>query len=270
MKSILPIFIFAMILCTTSCSGRGGNETQDKATELLTRTQQALDRQNYDLALGYLDSLDSQCRDAVDIRRSAMPLRAKAIEGKCIKAIPETDENIARTMMAIDKLGSIMAPPADPADPYRVPQAWPGRGDILAEGIEPRVDLNGFFRIAVKSTGKALDISHLVFSSGSDSVEIPLPASRVSKIEGCELISLSQEEFAPVAQWLADHSGSVPEVEIAGTKGSRKLKFDAKRVELLNQAWQYSQACQLLQELRKERERLERQMKIARDQQANL
>ncbi len=97
-----------------------------------------------------------------------------------------------------------------------------------------------------------------------------LPSDRVAKVEGMELMSLSQEEFAPLAEWLATHQGAQLSLSLVGAKGSKDIKITADQASMLLAAWQYSRACQELVEAQIERERLERQLKIARDQLARI
>lgn len=271
MKRIyLPLASLAM-LTLAACGGSSENAADAQARALLEQAQAAVAAQDYDKAKELLDSLDSGCKEAVAVRREAMPLRAQMMEGLSMKLIPQTDEAIAQAMMRIDQLGQRMSDAGDKADPYVVPKAWPKRGDIKAEGIEPRVDRKGFFRLIVKSPGKALDMNSVEFSGdGSSAASKALPSDRVAKVEGMELMSLSQEEFEPIAQWLEAHQGVAPKVEFIGSKGRRTIKFTADQAAMLLDAWQYSRACQELVDAQMERERLERQLKIARDQSARV
>ncbi|MDE5641933.1 MAG: hypothetical protein K2I56_00410 [Muribaculaceae bacterium] len=261
----------ATMLLLAACGASPSEKADEQARNLLGQAQSALESKDLDRAQMLLDSLDHGYKEAVGVRREAMPLRARLIEEMSLKQIPQADEAIAQAMMRIDQLGQRMSDAGDKVDPYVVPKAWPKRGDIKAEGIEPRVDRDGFFRLIVKSSGKTLDMNAVEFSAeGSSVTSKALPSDRVAKVEGMELMSLSQEEFAPVAEWLEAHSGSVPTVELVGLSGRRKITFSAAQAAMLLDAWRYSRACQELVSAKVERERLERQLKIARDQSARV
>ncbi len=262
----------AMLMSLAACGGSTGSGADEKARNLLRQAEEAVSGMDYELAASILDSLDHGCKEAVEIRREAMPLRARMMEGMSLKKIPEADEAIADAMMRIDQIGQRMTDSGDGTDPYVVPSKWPARGDIKAEGLEPRVDRKGFFRLIVKSSGKVLDLNSVEFSAadGSSSASRPLPSDRVAKVEGMELMSLAQEEFEPLAQWLELHKDGNLKAELVGAKGRRQLKFDGSQAAMLLDAWNYSRACQQLVEAQMERERLERQLKIARDQIARI
>ncbi|MDE5656217.1 MAG: hypothetical protein K2I19_03985 [Muribaculaceae bacterium] len=271
MKLYTMPLLAASLLALASCGGNA-DKADEAGRELFEQASKALDDNNYEQARLLLDSLDSSCKESVALRREAMPLRAKAIEGLSMQLIPQADEAIANAMMQIDRLGKEMADAGDKSDPYVVPKAWPKRGDIKAEGVEPRVDRKGFFRLIVKSPGKVIDLNSVELS-GADNSSVsttPLPSDRVAKVEGMELMSLSQEEFAPVAEWLATHQGAQLSLSLVGAKGRKDIKITADQASMLLAAWQYSRACQELVEIQVERERLERQLKIARDQLARI
>lgn len=267
----LPLAAAFALAFATSC-GESDQAGAKPAQALYDQAQKALENNNFEQACLLLDSLDSSCKEAVDIRRKAMPLRARAIEGLSLKQIPLTDENIARAMMEIDSLGKSLSDAGDKSDPYVVPKGWPRRGDIKAEGVEPRVDRKGFFRLIVKSPGKVIDLNSVEMKGGdgSSAATAPLPADRVAKVEGMELMSISQEEFAPVGSWLEAHRGTAATLVIVGSRGRKEQKFSSAQTAMLLDAWLYSKACQRLVEEQLERERLERQLKIARDQMARI
>ena len=271
MKRYTMPLLAASLLALASCGGNA-DKADEAGQALFEQASKALDDNNYEQARMLLDSLDSNCKDSVALRRQAMPLRAQAMEGLSMQLIPQADEAIANAMMQIDRLGKEMVDAGDKSDPYVVPKAWPKRGDIKAEGVEPRVDRKGFFRLIVKSPGKIIGLNSVEFSgSGSSSVATrPLPSDRVAKVEGMELMSLSQEEFAPWAEWLVAHVGAPMSMSLVGAKGRKDINVTADQASMLLAAWQYSQACQKLVEAQMERERLERQLKIARDQLARM
>lgn len=270
-KICLPLIAASLFALASSCAGK--TETAgDPAQSLFDQAGKAIESNDFEQACLLLDSLDSSCKEAVDIRRQAMPLRARAIEGLSLQQIPVTDENIARVMMEIDSLGKSLSDAGDKSDPYVVPKGWPRRGDIKAEGVEPRVDRKGFFRLIVKSPGKVIDLNSVEIKGGdgSSAATASLPSDRVAKVEGMELMSISQEEFAPVGTWLEAHRGTAATLVIVGSRGRKEQKFSSAQTAMLLDAWLYSKACQRLVEEQLERERLERQLKIARDQMARI
>lgn len=262
MQKILPP-LAALLLCMSGCK----SETKDpypQASKLFAEAGQAYEAGNFELTLQLLDSLDHSQKAAVELRRQGMPLRAKAIEGAAATRLPEIDQQIAAAEQTIQALSPVMK--ELPGTEFDVPKAWPGRGDILVQGIEPRVQRpEGFFRLAIKC--KPIGLQRVEYQSGAESVSSnPLPADRVASTEGTELASLGPEEYAPLGQWLQQHAQQPVTVILHGRRGKWQQKLSNTQVEALNQSWQLSAAVMQMFELTKERDRLQRTLEIARKQ----
>lgn len=263
LKPLLPVIILLGAL------GAGGCKQQPKdpypaATRLLAEARQAYDAGDFEAALTLLDSLDGSQREAVALRREGMNLRARAIEGATATRLPQVAQEIAATEQTIQALSPQMT--ALPGTEFDVPRNWPGRGDILTQGVEPRVQRpEGYFRLAVKC--RPIGFNSVRLSAGGQSVSTkPLPRDRVAVSEGTELASLGQEEYAPLAAWLAEHRGQPVTLTLDGSRGKWSTKLTAAQVDALDQSWALSAAIMKMFELRKEQDRLTATLDIARRQ----
>lgn len=260
-KFIIPVLAAATLLCACKQEAK---DPYPQATQLFAQANKAYNEGNFDLTLQLLDSLDHSQKAAVDLRRQGMPLRAKAIEGAAASRLPEIQQQISAAEQTIQALSPMMT--ALPGTEFDVPKAWPGRGDILAQGIEPRVQRpEGFFRLAVKC--KPIGLSRVEFQSGADVVSSkPLPADRVATTEGTELASLGPEEYAPLGQWLSEHAQQPVTVVLVGRRGKWQQKLSAAQVAAIDQSYTLSTAVVQMFELQKEYDRLQRTLEIARKQ----
>lgn len=269
MKSSLLTGAAMLALVMAGCANPEA-ETAKRAEALLESAQTALDAQNYPATLQLVDSLDRSCKEAVDVRRRAMPLRAKAIEGLTLDSLADINTRLAACMQTIDSLGRSMTVIDDGAGGYSLPSAWPSKNDIMATGIEPRVDRQGFFRLVVKNSDKQLGLNAVSFGEGAGAVSTAaLPGDRVARVEGSELMSLSREEFMPVVDWLMSNPAGGT-VTLTGTTGTRQLTLTPAMALGLRHAWEFGEAYQQMLTLDHHRAILEKRLKIARDQQATL
>lgn len=238
---------------------------------MLERIEKAVEAGEYSRALELADSLDSVYKAAVDIRRKAMPLRAKAHEGVALQRIPQVDEAIADAMLVIEQYGPAMVRVGEGADYYMVPADWPGRGNVKATGIEPRIDSNANFRIVLKNSGKPIELNTLRLESAVGGVSTAaVDGSRVARLNDSEMVSLTQEELAPVTDWLQSHTNdSGLKARLAGSGGAVDVQLTPAMAASLVHARDFALAQQQIMRLSAERTKLERQLQIARDQQAH-
>ena len=268
MNRLLISLVAALLL--VSCAGTGDSGAD--AAALYGRIAKAVEAGDYALALQLADSLDSAYTADVELRRKAMPLRAKANEGVALQRIPLVEGAIADAMTVLDQYGPEMVKVGEGAEYYMVPAGWPGLRDVRHTGIEPRVDSNANFRIVLKSTGKSIGLNAMRLSVGGTSVSsVPADASRVAVLNDSEMLSLTQEESAALVEWLRSH-GSEPQLkaELVGTAGATTVQLTPAMAARLVQAWDFAMAQQQIVRLTAERSKLEKQLQIARDQQARL
>lgn len=258
-----------MLLC--ACGGDKTN-AYAAAEALYERIEKAVEAGEYSQAISLTDSLDSAYTSAVDIRRKAMPLRAKALEGVALQRIPQIDAELAGAMSTIEQYGPAMTKVGEGTDYYMVPATWPDIHDVKTSGLEPRVDSNALFRIVLKNNGKPIALNALSIVSGGNTISTPgVDASRVATLGDSEMLSLNQEESAPLIEWLRRQTAAPAlKATLSGVTGSKDVSMTNAMAVSMIHAWDFAMAQQKIFELTNERARLERQLQIARDQQARL
>lgn len=261
------ITVIAIIACACT-SNKTSNS--DGAQELYDQIEKAVDQGEFESAIALIDSLNNAFPDNIDLRRKAMPLRAKAYEGIALHNIPDIERQLADAMLNIDNFGPLMDRIGEGPDYYMVPKGWPRA--TTSNGIEPRVDSNGNFRLVLKHNGKLIGLNSVSFESGQQSCSTPpVDPSRVATLSHNEMLSLTQEECASAIDWLREHkSAQSVLMTLNGSNGSDQAKLDGPLIESLLKAWDFAMAQQHMAQLINERNRMERQLQLSRDQQAQL
>lgn len=249
-----------------------GDNSQEKAAQkLYADTETLIGEKNYTGALTLLDTLDTKFATQTTIRRKALALRVKAIEGQAIDSIAESDARLCRAQIAVDSL----------KDGFKYMKSNVGlEGYYIANsasdnvlnttGIQARITEDGLFYIVANVQGRSIGINSLEFADGAETAAtLPASPGRLVAVEGSELISFKPEEVSDGARWLKEHPGASA-YTIVGSRAGITSKLTPKLYKEITGTFDYSQALRELKLASIKREKFERRLQIARDQLANL
>ena len=264
-KSILAAV--AMSLALTAC----GDKDKEKALELYSQTEAAIEARNYSGALVLLDTLNSRYPGQTEVRRQALCLRAAAMEGIAMDSIESVSEALAQATLDVDKWRPKFKHISSSVglDGYFIPAGAPEKV-MTTTGIQPRVSEKGLFYIVANVEGKAIGLKSLEFVEGAASISSSaISASRVVKVEGSESASFNPEDLEGIGAWLKDHPGT-SKLILHGSRSTATVKINDKlRLQLVD-CYEYSCALQAQRLASIKREKFERLLATARDQKANL
>ena len=241
------------------------------AAELYAQTEQALAERNFSGAITLLDTLNSRYPKQTEVRRNALQLRAKAIEGLTSDSIEAVSRRLAEATLAVQQLqpGFKYVKSTTGLDGYYIPSS---ASDKVMTGtmIQPRITEKGYFYIVANVQGRAIGLTSLDFIDGASSISSSaISPVRVVKVEGSESASFNQEDLVGGGQWILDHP-QASKVIIRGTKGDATVKLDARLRTQLADCYRYASAIQAQRLETVKREKFERMLATARDQIANL
>ena len=255
--------ILAATLACIAC-GCGNSARTDAASSLLDQAATAAASRQYPRTLELLDSLDRSYRDCLDIRRRGTRLRMEALRDLTLDSIAANDARLNALNAEVDALRPDFTRVAiEGTDGYEVYTPAAKTWDINRTGLQPRVDPEGYFFIAVNLTGRAIGLDRLCLG---DSCTLP---ARSLAVEGSEIMNVGQEAAAPVIGALLQAQAPA-KLTLAGARGKATVTLDAAALGAFATTWRYAQASQQLRRTLIGRERLERQLSRLREQLVNL
>lgn len=258
----------AMLLAAYSC----GDAEKDSATELYNQSEAAIEQRNYTGALELLDTLNARYPGQTAIRRQALVLRARAMEGIAIDSIEVVSAQLAAATIAVDSLTpefAHQAPAAAGIDGYWLPKGV-SRNVMGTTGIQARVTDDGYAMIVANVQGREIGLRAIELKDGSQSCrsETIAPALVVS-VRGSESASFRSELIAAFGPWLAEHPGA-NKVVLVGSRGNASFALTPALRKELRQCFAFASATQAKRNASIRREKFERMLATARDQIANL
>lgn len=272
MKATMNKMFFAALSAALSISVFScGKKADPEAEGLLARAQAAFDNADYDGARSLLDSLQKAYPAEVGVQRSGMALRPKVIEQLTLAEIQRTDSAIAAEKLEADRLKGTLRWVKTPG---MIEGYWTYgktyRPDFMnTTGIEPRVSEIGEFYI-VSSVNPAKGLKHTAISvsgNGGRAETAPVPYDGESnyRIDGGEIITFSPQASDTIGAFAFSNQGAPLTLNFIGS-GNRSMKLTTDQAAAISAAYRYSKITIDARERTVNRQRLEKQLAIARDQ----
>ncbi len=249
----------------TACSG--GNERQQSATALLEQARNEVNSARYAEALTLLDSLDRAYRDCLEQRRPGTRLRMEAMLAMVNDSITANDARRAVLDSTVSRLAPQFRRIEIPGtDGYSVARSIYTGNEMNVTGIQPRVDEQGYFFIAVNVKGRVINVLGLNYG------DVSTTGAASVAVEGSEIATVRHEQAAALAQALAAAQAPA-KVTIHGTAGNVDVRLDAKALQAFADTWTYAQAVtdqrtELIRRERLARQQTQLQQALAADAQA--
>lgn len=269
------LFFSGVALAFCSCSGSANDEKQ--ARMMLEEATRQLQENLPDSALSLLDSLDKKYPSQVSIRREAMPVRANAITASLENKIFETDSLIIVYQSEVDKLMPMFDHANVPgANGYYYMKGAYGPNINMSDGVQARLsDIDFSYYIVASNSGEKIGISQLTFSSPTGSIStaaIPESDGRRGDTDkyGTDFATFSTTESDTIGSWAFNNSNNIVSVTISGDLGSKKLSLSGPKAEQFGNTWRLGIVGAKLAKAQRLKEKLNRQIIIARDHNANI
>lgn len=267
-----PLALAACALLLAACAKQDPDKLA--ADDLVGRIEIELQASRPISAMALMDSVDKLYPSQIEARRKVTAMRPKAIEMASIEQIAKADSIIAATQLQLAELEPRMKHiDGGDLDGYYVADGA-GKGAFMnATGIQARVNDDNFtFYIVAQTRGKKIGINQIALNTATGemlSQQLPAGSARVVEIEGSELATFLAEEVADLGAWAADNAADIKGAMIYGAKGSQRVALTPDQARAIAAAWQYSSAKMRHTNALMLREKLDRQLQVARDQIAN-
>lgn len=249
-------------------SFQGCSEKDDKAGELLGQSQEALEAGNYEKVLILLDSIDHTYPDAVEVRRKAMAIRPKAIENVTIKQLSVADSLLAVEMSKGEALCNKLVKIDNPIEPYMIGEAEKGVVFSAVAGLHSRLSPDGMLFLTA-TNNRPCGAECVILISGADRLKSPIikaDGERNQLLNGCEVITFTPDESNELAEFVAAHNNSPITLVFEGRRGSQKMNLSEVQEQAVHQTYETSRTLINCRVLNLEKQRLEKQLAVARNQ----
>jgi hypothetical protein len=263
------IITASALAVTVMLSACGKDDSEQKAAAALdAKIDSAINVQNYEEAIALIDSLNKAYPLQVEIRRGTIAKRAQAMEGWSQKRIPELDCNIANceeSIANLEKNFKLVKPSSNLAGYYVSKNDTKDFASCAC--VQARVNTGDDaqdtpWTLAVNA-GKNIALNKIVITLADGSnFAIDAPVS-----DGT-MASIAPERVNELGEYLTEKPQTAT-ATVSGGKGSVNIKLSAADCEAISASWQFATLKDNLRRALIERERLERQLQIARDQKAN-
>ncbi len=225
-------------------------------------------------ALILLDSLKNNYPTETKWQREAMKLRPKLIINESELQIQAVNDSIALLENVYNEILPKMKKISDPrlVEPFYVSAATYSSDFMDKTGIQPRVSDIGQFYIVSSVNGQALKHTGCSLSYGGETATagpVPFDGEMNYRINGGEVITYSPAQSEAIGQLAARYPNEPMTLTLTGSK-SRAIKLSPKEVTAIANCYNFSKAIVDARQLAFERERLNRQLEIARNQSERL
>ena len=265
-KIAITLAIPALMLCACHRT----DPQHEAAVALDSRIDSAINAKSYAEAITLIDSLNHAYPLELELRKATGLKRAKAYEGLSITEIPRLDSTITACQAKILELTAefVTRQPSASLPPYMIYKAA-AKGDFAAgAGIQARVNTGE----DAKDTPWTLAVN-AGRNIGQTRIDVECANgaryTMLTPVTDGQMASVSPESAADLAEYLANGAYKATNVTFTGSKGTSRAKITPAESEGIAKAWTLADTNSKLFNALAERERLERQLQIARDQAAN-
>lgn len=249
----------------TSCTTNSVDEID--ARNLLAQSRSDFENCRFDHAILLLDSIDNAYPKAVETRREVRMLRPQIIEQQSARELSKMDSLMVVNSIKGDSLKSCFTFVSNPVEGYYVSKST-GAADVnKVAGLHTRISPDYHFYMmascpqAIKSISVAVSADGVSVSSPS----IAFDGERNARHGKCEIITFTEAETAPIAKFISDHGKSPITITFNGESGkSYSMILGQTQKDALVGAYGLIMAVNSDKTYRLEKERLQRQLEIAR------
>ena len=259
-------------IVAVSCSGES---EQARAARLLYEEAESCNLAGEpEKALVLLDSIQNNYKEETDWQRAVMKLRPTIMINASEKQILAIDDSIAGLEAAYNALQPKMRRIADPrlVEPYIVDKASYNADFMKTTGIQPRVSEIGQLYFVSSANPGGINHNGFTIACDGESVTVgpvPYDGELNYRINHSEVVTYSAEQSDLAGAFVKAHAGRPMSLILTGGK-TKNIKFGSKDADAIINCYDYSQAITGARQLAVERERLNRQIEIARSQAERL
>lgn len=255
----------ATIICLTSC---GGNSDDKRAEDLYSQAVELNKNNKFDQALTILDSMDSSCPSAVEIRRKGMSLRPRLIEQITNRKLEIADSIAAVGSYRLDSLSKKTMLVQNSIENYFVPTAE-GHVNVGTEGgLHGRMSPDGRLYLIATSPRPVKSVSITVVSGGesASTPSIGFDGERNDRSSGKDVLTFIEAESMDVAKFIYGHRNMPVVLEFNGENNNVSMTLPDNQKSGIADLYEISALIRERKKQELERQRLEKTLQIARSQ----
>ena len=265
--AIKPVVVAGLLLALSSC---GKSSETVSAEALLAEAAGRLEAGDAAGANLLIDSLQAAYPAQTDVQREALVLRPKVMEALIVRKLESTDSLVAVYTADNQRLSPKMKKVTDKelVESYYVPASVYNAEFMNTTGVQPRVDEVGQFFLISSVSGRKLRHESLSFKSAAGEVStgsVPTGSDMNFSVDNTEMITFSPEQCDTIGQFVTASAGSPVTLTFHG-KSNFSQKLTPAQVQAIADAYAFSQSIIRARDLTVQREKLERQLQVARDQ----
>lgn len=257
---------FVTLLALAAC----GNSSQQEATNLLGQAQGAYDIGNYQQALDLIDSIKSAYPQEIEVRRQALHLSRKAIEGLNVKLLAQADSSMVVLQARGDSLKNLLTWVSNPVEGYYVAKGVNPASATSTTGLQARMSPDGMFYLISCLKGRSVKSTSVSVISGDHSVTTPAVAhdgERNDRSMGAEVITFIGSECDELGAFVLDNLGKPMTLAFNGAT-TYTVPLTTKQIEEIATVYDCALTLRRFKVAAIEKERLSRTVDIARSQAA--
>lgn len=246
------------------------NSDKDAAQSLLSQARQSIENRNYHQAVLLLDSIDSAYASQVDVRRSAMNVRPRAMEGMTLNEIEKIDSVLAVSQAEYATLTPYFETVNDPrlVEPYIVAKNAP-KSLLETTGIQARITPEGDFYVISSLVGGGVKHTSVSFIANGQTVSSSVVAydgDRNYRSNGSEMITFVKDECDTLGVFASRNDNQTIILRFNGDRLSKSIKMSPKDVHSFALTHRYARLVSDIKSSMRRKEFLEQQLSLARDQ----
>lgn len=273
-KESIDRLLAAAAISLALLTGCGSSPERKAAEALLADARSAIETGDPERGILLLDSISDAYPGETEVRRQALAARPKAVEAITIKEIEQTDSLIAALQLSYNDFEKTMKKITgrDLVEPYFVPVKGYKADFVSSTGVQARVDLVGQFYILSSVNGMKLRHIAVEFSNGDSSVvsQTVSPDGETNfRMDNSELITYDPGKCDSIGQFFVENISRNIKGYFIGEVGKKTpFSLTADQIEGIADAYRYSRSITDARTAAVKREKLDRQLQVARDQMA--
>lgn len=255
-------------ICWHAC-GSDSSEA-DAAMALYNSADSAYKAENYSLSQQLIDTLQAKYPRQISIQRDALHLRPKVIESITIEKIENCDSMIAVLMQEQAQLEPKFTYVNNPqlVDGYYVVKSLANNNLFSRSGVEARISPEGEFYMLSSLTAKPIKHTSISLACGGqqvNSANVAYDGDRNYRSSGTEMITFVGAECDTLGNFASINRDKTITLIFNGN-GSYKQSLSKAEAVAIADTYEMSVTMTELAAAKRQRELLEQQLMLARDQ----
>ncbi|MCM1163330.1 MAG: hypothetical protein NC339_03665 [Muribaculaceae bacterium] len=268
-KAIIITASLLVLIFSPSCSTDNGEK---EASALVQEAAHALEVHSYKQAKLLVDSINHAYPRAIEARRQAMHIGARAVEGITLFNLELSDQQLAILSARADSLKSLVKYVSNPIEGYYV-AVGANPDDILnVSGIQARLSPEGDFYLISTLKGKGIKSTSVTVTADGDTAStsaVGFDGERNDRSSGQERITFIAAECDSVGRLIYYHPTSKVTLTFNGEGGATSsLTLPQKTVRQIATLYDYALTMRRARQASLDKEKYTRALDTSRSQAA--